>query len=255
MAKFKMISINYTNECAKQPRCSFCYLKKAELFQRLRDKEKKRKDYFLMPSDLYQWLEKTEQVAIAYNGLGVAFLNGLLQSCFSFVKDKKLIVNITTNPEFLVPQIVALFKRWKVKMVALSLDPEKCSLDRWMEKAKLLKEYGIKVGANILMLDEVFPEVSKILERIHKLCYQIHLLRPKFYTTKISLEKRKELIWLLKQKYKNLFIDECFKWEFTGEPCSRGKDFISINADGTISLCSFDIYRNNLKNLKKCPFI
>lgn len=257
--KFKMVSINYTNACAKKPRCSFCYLKKAELFQRLKEEsgleEKRPFRNAYMPSELFQWLDKTEQIAIAFNGLGIAMLNELLRTCQTQIKERKLIVNITTNPEFLVQQIVALFKRWKVKMVALSLDPEKCSLDLWIEKAKLLKEYGIKVGANILMLDEVFPGVSKTLERIHKLCYQIHLLRPKFYKTKISLEKRKELIWLLKQKYKNLFIDECFKWEFTGEPCSRGKDFISINADGTTSLCSFDIYRNNLKNLKKCPFI
>lgn len=256
--KFKMISINYTNECAKKPRCSFCYLKKAELYDRLVNPEHPvmYNDAF-MPSELYKWLELTEQISIAFNGLGIAFLNNLLSSCHTMVKEKRLIVNITTNPEFLVQQIVALFKRWKVTMVALSLDPEKCSVDLWLEKAKLLKKYGIKVGANILMLDEVYPETSKILERIHKLCYQIHLLRPKFYKTKISLGKRKELIWLLKQKYKNLFIDECFKWEFTGEPCSRGKDFISINANGKVSLCSFDIYGDGKlgEQLKQCPFI
>ena len=252
-----MISINYTNECAKKPRCSFCYLKKAELYQRLKDKKEPMNHILYMPSELYKWLGMTEQIAIAYNGLGIAFLNNLLSSCQTLIKEKKLIVNITTNPEFLAPQVAALFKRWKVKMVALSLDPEKCSLDLWMEKAKLLKDYGIKVGANILMLDEVYPEIAKTLERIHKLCYQIHLLRPKFYKTKIPLKKRKELIWLLKQKYKKLFIDECFKWEFTGKPCSRGKDFISINADGRVSLCSFDIYGEGKLNekLKKCPFI
>ena len=94
-------------------------------------------------------------------------------------------------------------------------------------------------------------------QRNHKSCCQIYLLRPKFYKTKIPVKKRKELIWLLKQKYKNLFIDECFKWEFTGEPCSRGKDFISLNADGRISLCSFDIYEDGKlsERLKKCPFI
>lgn len=255
-----MISINYTNECAKKPRCSFCYLKRAELYRRLKQEcevEETRRPFkdAYMPSEWFKWLESTEQVAIAFNGLGIAFLNNLLSSCQSTIKNRRLIVNITTNPEFLLPQIAALFKRWKVKMVALSLDPEKCSLKLWIEKAKLLKELGIKVGANILMLDEVFPTVSKTLKKIHKLCYQIHLLRPKFYTTKIPLEKRKELIWLLKQKYKNLFIDECFKWEFTGEPCNRGKDFISINADGSVSLCSFDIYGENKKDIEKCPFI
>ncbi len=126
-----------------------------------------------------------------------------------------------------------------------------------MNSAYRIRSAGIKAGANILMLDEMYSKIDKILEKIHEGCYQIHLLRPKFYKTKIPVKKRKELIWLLKQKYRNLFIDECFQWEFTGKPCSRGKDFISVNANGTTSLCSFDIYRTGKldERLKKCPFI
>lgn len=252
--KFKMVSINYTNNCAKKPRCSFCYLKRAEVFGKLSEKKPPKKNIF-DSREFKELLGRTEQVAIAYNGLEISYLNHLLKLCFPRVKKGKLIVNITTIPRFLSETIVALFKHWKVEMVALSLDPEKCNLNSWILKARLLRKFKIKVGVNILMLDEVFPNVSDIIEKIHKLCYQIHLLRPKFYKTEISVKKRKELVWLLKQKYRNLFIDECFKWEFTGVPCGRGKDFISINADGTTSLCSFDIYRINRRNIKRCPYI
>jgi len=246
--KFKMLSVNYTNQCIKNPRCSFCYLKKQELLDRLLDKPAFHQNYWDVPLKL---LRDTEQIAIAYNGLGIMALKLWLteaQNC-------KTIANITTNPKFLTPPVIALFKREKVKMVALSLDPEKCRVDFWIRKAKELRRKGLKVGANILMLDEVFKNIAKVLVRIFPFSDQIHLLRPKFYTTKIPLEDRRDLIFLLKQQHKNLFIDECFRWEFTGEPCGRGKDFLSINADGSTSLCSFDLAREGIKNLKKCPYI
>ncbi len=125
--KYKMVSINYTNECAKKPRCSFCYLKKAELFDRISE-FKVVKSLIIAPMDFYKFAEQSEQIAIAYNGLKIAYLNTLLDYCQLLVKEKGLIINITTNPQFLEPQVIALFKRWKVKMIALSMDSEKCNL-------------------------------------------------------------------------------------------------------------------------------
>jgi len=249
--KYKMISINYTNECKKKPRCSFCYLKKASIFSKLKEtKEAFRYSNGFSP-EIYDLLKQTEQVAVAFNGLKVLELIGILEDC----KRQEVIINVTTNPEFLNQSMLALLRVRGVSMIALSLDPEKGTVKEWIECAKEIKRFKFKVAANILMLDEMFSKVPDILKRIQQYCYQIHLLKPKFYKTKIPLEKRKEMIWLLKQKYKKLFIDECFKWEFLDEPCSRGKDFISINADGTKSLCSFDIYGEDKKKIKKCPYI
>ena len=250
--QYKMVSINYTNNCAKFPRCSFCYLTKAKVFQKLKEGKKVRNNYWSWIPALEKLLDVTEQVAIAYNGLELKMFIDLLETCTSH---KRLIVNITTNPLFINQAIVALFKRYKVKMVALSLDSEKCNVKEWIKKARLLRKKLIQVGANILMLDEVYYQLPSILKKIKGYCGQIHLLRPKFYKTKIPLKKRKEMIFLLKQQYPKLFIDQCFKFEFQNIPCTRGKEFISLNANGILSLCSFDIYQDNKKNLKKCPYI
>lgn len=254
--KYKMISINYTNECFKKPRCSFCYLKKEKIINKLM-KTENRKDIwsmFAFTSDSRMgMIKETKQVAIAYNGVEIHKLIRIIEAC-AF---EDVIVNITTNPDFVTSQIAGLFQRLGIKMVALSLDSEKCgaSLKNWTNAAELLQEKGIKIGANILMLDEMFGRISKVLKVISSFCHQIHLLRPKFYKTEIPERKRLAMIFLLKSQYSNLFIDQCFRFELLKEPCTRGKDFISLNADGSVSLCSFDLYRNNLKNLKKCPYI
>ncbi|MCK4307272.1 hypothetical protein KAW50_03480 [candidate division WOR-3 bacterium] len=215
----------------------------------MKDQDSRVYHYVNIVDDLAQ---QAQQVSIAYNGLELEFLVNILDE---LRWSKGNIVNITTNPMFLNEPLLALFARYKVKMIALSLDKEKCTVNEWILKAKEVKTWSIKVGANILMLDEMYNKIPDVLKKIHKYCDQIHLLRPKFYTTKIPLEKRKEMVFLLKQRYKNLFIDECFRWEFLGKPCRRGKDFISINPDGSVSLCSFDLLDDNDKNLKKCPYI
>ncbi len=250
----KMLSVTYTYECIKKPRCSFCYLKKEKLARGLMEDSPLRYPWeWVFPVDKRDKLFlRAKQVAIAYNGLGITALISIIGKA----QYSKCIINITTNPEFLNEPVIALFKRFKVKMIALSLDSEKCkTLKPWIKAAKDLRKKGIKVGANILMLDGMWKKVNRILNKVSPYCHQIHLLRPKFVEVKVPLKQRKEMTFLLKQKHKNLFIDECFRWEFTGRPCSRGKDFLSLNPDGSTSLCSFDIYRDNRKNLKKCPYI
>jgi len=255
--KLKMVSINYTNECAKKPRCSFCYLMREKLVNKLMRKNTKRllqETLLGFNSEVSELIKQTEQVAIAYNGLEVKKLLEIILSCAW--ENENLVINITTNPDFVTPQIAALFARHKVKMVALSLDSEKCKdLNSWISAAELLKKNRILVGANILVLDEMWSRLPKILKTVNPYCYQIHLLRPKFYKTKIPKDRRLTMLFLLKSQYPNLFIDQCFRFELLGIPCTRGKDFYSVNANGSISLCSFDLYRDNLQNLKECPYI
>lgn len=245
-----MISITYTNDCAKKPRCSFCYLKKQSFLNKLLEKEQGTFDIWKHD----RLIAQAEQVAIGYNGVELYNLIIILVH----LRSGDLIVNITTSPEFVSEHLVALFKNLGVAMVALSLDPEKGNLKEWLKVAKLLQRKNLLIGANILMLDEVYHQLPNILKKIGKECpaaTQIHLLRPKFYKSKIPLEKRKEMIFLLKQKYKNLFIDQCFRFEFQGFPCTRGKDFISINADNSRTFCSFDLTGEAKVDLKKCPYI
>lgn len=231
-----MLSINYTNKCAKAPRCSFCYLK-----------YKKQKEEFNYVQDI----PPTQQVAIAYNGINI---QGLIK--IFWLTEKNSIINITTNPSFLDGNICALFRKHEVKMVALSLDNEKGTIGEWVEKARLLKKAKILVGANILMTEEMFESINKTIKKINKVADQIHFLRPKFYDFKTGKEIRKEMLWLLCQKYKNAFIDQCFKNEFEGAPCTRGIDFACLNPDNSYSLCSFDdetFYSSQLKKLKIKP--
>lgn len=248
--KFKVASINYTNECIKKPRCSFCYLRQEDIFAKLKPSPPDSNlDGTMLINE--KVLKQAEQIAIAYNGIHFEWLINIIDAA----KILSRYVHVTTNPLFVERPHLALLKNHKVIMISLSLDPEKCNITQWLQKARMVRSLKLKVGANILMLDSVYPKIAKIIKMISPLCNQMHLLRPKFYQHKISLEKRKELIWLLKQKYKNLFIDECFRNEFQNKPCRRGKDFISINADGSVSLCSFDIYRENKPNIIKCPYI
>ena len=245
--KYKMVSITYTNDCLKNPRCSFCYLNRHDLLNKIGGINE---EFNIHDHD--KILQNTEQVAIAFNGIYLFKLIRIFDKLHQF---DNLKINLTTNPEFLNEGLIAIFKKFgKVKMVALSLDPEKGSIGNWLKWAKKLKKKKIKVGANILMLDSVYRILPKILDSVFSVSDQIHLLRPKFYKSKIPLEVRRNLIFLQTQKYKNIFIDECFKNEFLGVPCGRGKTFVSINANNQVTPCSFDLYPDK-KRVKICPYI
>jgi len=202
----------------------------------------------------------TEQIAIAYNGVGINLLRRISQDCRE--KNPRVILNVTVNPEFVSSHLPFILKTLKFKMVALSLDTEKCGSEsllppsRWIQAALDLRKEKLLVSANILMTDEMYPVIDRIIEAIAPYCKQIHLLRPKFYEQKLGLSERRAKIFLIKNRWKKLiFIDQCFRFEFFNEPCTRGKDFVSINPDGSLSLCSFDIHRENKKKLKMCLYI
>jgi hypothetical protein len=261
MKKYKMVSVNYTTECIKNPRCSFCYLKKQRVLDLLKSNNSIESHWNDLLGTLENLLPKTEQIAIAYNGVDffrLALLVDLVSGRMKQLK-QKIVINITTNPEFVQihhAKYIRLMNDYsKIGMWALSLDEEKISVSNWIKKAKDIKQTS-KVGANILMTDKMFGKIHQVLEKIAPYADQIHLLRPKNYKVSLPVELRKEIVFMLKSRYKNLFVDECFNWEFTGVPCSRGKDFVSINPDGSISKCSFD--GNNIYSkgrLTKCPFI
>ena len=268
--KYKMISIIPSYECSKKPRCSFCYLKQEKIISALLGNKEKFKGIWNSTHPYQQDLIKnTEQVAIAYNGTDILGLKRIVED-IRLITREKVIINLTINPRSLNLNLVALFK-YNLKidgMITLSLDSEKLDLknlnsiacenglEKWIKANGNLRQFKFKVGANILMLDSMFSKLPIILKNIAPITDQIHLLRPKFYESKIPLEKRKQMIFLLKQQYKRkLFIDQCFRFEFQGIQCTRGKDFLSINPDNTVSLCSFDLYREGKKNLKKCPYI
>lgn len=255
-----MVSINYTTECIKNPRCSFCYLKKQRILDLLKSNNPIEQDWDDLLSTIEKLLPRTEQFAIAYNGIDffrLALLVDLIMVRSRQLK-QKLVINITTNPEFIKIHHVQYLNRitdyGKIGMWALSLDEEKISVSNWIKKAKLIKRIS-KVGANILMTDRMFVKINRVLEKIAPYANQIHLLRPKNCKVSLPVELRKSIVFMMKSRYKNLFVDECFNWEFTGKHCSRGKDFVSINPDGSISKCSFDGNNIHKGRLTKCPFI
>ncbi len=265
--KYKMISIEYTLDCLKKPYCSFCYLKRERAFDSLSPKNIITRwsgkgglfeSYRELRKAITFRIENTEQIAIAYNGRWIGDLITLVEECRT--KNPGVVINITTNPAFVTSQIVAVFQNIKIEMVALSLDFEKCDkqLKNWKKAAELLKTKSIKIGANILMLDSMFSKISQVLEEVNPYCQQIHLLRPKFYKTKISKAKRKRLLFMLKQipRYRSkLYVDQCFRFELFGTPCTRGEDFAAVHPDGQVTPCSYELSKYPKKKLKKCPFI
>lgn len=257
-----MLSINYTTECRKNPRCSFCYLKKQRVLDLLKSDNPIEKDWDQLLMTVNKLTPKVQQFAIAYNGIDLWRLIALVEMISNrCVIEKRLaMINITTNPEFIDTHHIRYLNKIsacnQLGMWSLSLDEEKCTINEWIKKAKIVKKCGKKVGANILMTDSMFRKIENVLKRIAPYADQIHLLRPKYIKVKIPARIRKPMLFVLKSIYKNLYVDECFNWELTGKPCSRGKDFVSVNPDGSISKCSFD--GNNIYSkgrLRKCPFI
>jgi hypothetical protein len=207
----------------------------------------------------YQDFFKAEQIAFAYNGFEIVELLKVIDYLRN-EDSKNPIFNVTTNPKFIELALAKTFKRVGIKMIALSFDPEKCkTIYSWIKAAKICNEAGLKVSANILMLDRVFKNIGSIVLGIEQYCEQIHLLRPKYYQTKISKKDRKGIIYVLKSAFpKKILIDQCFKWELFGKPCTRGKEFLALHPNGVVSLCSFDSEPyNKLRKVedKKCPFI
>lgn len=253
--KYKMISIEYTYDCLKKPPCSFCYLRRERTFHQLRSSPALF-DFGYLKEQFRTKIQEAEQIAIGFNGIWISDFLGLVSACREI--NPGVVINLTTCPDFITPGFSALLKKNRIGLVALSLDFEKCDwkLENWLAASRLLKEKLIRVGANILMTDPMFSQISKVIKTVEPYCQQIHLLRPKFYRTKIQKEKRKRLIFLLKQQYLGkLHVDQCFRFELLGIPCTRGKDFLAIHPNGSITPCTFELSSDSAKKLTKCPFI
>lgn len=268
MNKLKLVSINYTWDCFRNPRCHFCYVNKYKIVSMLKEK-KVADEKFWEEGGLwnYNCLKNTEQVSIAYNGVQVRDLINLTSAIWQ-LDGGKTILNITTHPDFVTPQIVGLFdKLFRVSMVCLSLAPDASwlkQLKSWENAVDLIKKSGIKIATNILMLNESYNLLAdklKDFEEVFKVCSQVHFLRPKLYKLRVPLEQRKNMLALFRLRYPNVFIDECFKQEFEGAPCRRGEEFVAINPDGMVTACSFDNEPfdkktpENSKTLERCPFL
>jgi len=248
--KWKVISINFSYDCAKTKRCKNCYF---ELAQKIKGSKTSPK---IWESWIFSVFQNTEQVALSYNGKDFVTFIEILDRVNHYNVGAK--VNITTRPEFLTDGKIAYFGKNKVNSITLSLDIpilKKKNLNDFNSCIDKIKKVGMVPCVSILMFDNSWSTINKVLPLLSKNIKQIHLLRPKYYTTKISKEKRSSMLFLLKQVDKRIFVDQCFNFELNGIPCTRGSDFVSINPDASVSLCSFDFKRENKFHLTKCPFI
>ena len=241
--KTKVIAVNMSTECIKEPRCSFCYQKDL--------KYKPKEGYWLglasiISSKVHEWKkqEDVEKVVVAleYSGYN---LDVLLEHEWYFTgsyRNEKAITEITmtTMPQAVTETLCGAVAKWGCKAISLSYDSEKVrdSFD-WIEKAELIKNAGMLVGCNYLMEEIPFTIPEGVLNHAD----QINLLSMK-PTGKLpikALEYVVKYVGELRSKGHEVVVDNCLGVQMgLISECKRGKDFVHLLPNGEFKDCCFE---------------
>lgn len=218
--EMKLISISLSSNCIKEPRCSFCYNQA---------KHYRYNGYNISNSlsNIQKKYPKVE-IAIEYSGLHLDYqLHYGIEQNFT----------LTTMPQIITETFVKCIKGCGCKAISLSFDSQKCSIDEWIAKAKIVTSFGLPVSCNYLIEHIPMNIPSKLLKN----CDQLNLLTMK-PTGKLS-DKELKIIKLeilsLQRNYK-VVVDNCLGVQLGYiKECKAGKDFIHILPNGNIEPCSF----------------
>jgi len=215
----KMISISLSYSCIKNPRCYFCFLK-----------DNIDGDHYYLGREHFSNLkgfDKNTVICYEYNGYNIKDV----LHCYH--ENEK---TMTTMPLAVSKVMCGAVHKHGVNAIALSYDKEKCSSPaEWLFKAKMIKDAGMKVSCNYLLIDEekeVEPEIIKFADQLNLLSY-----KPS------GRLRNPELIDLRIQMYKNFLpvaVDSCIGVQLgLIDRCKAGEDFIHIMPDGLTTDCCF----------------
>jgi hypothetical protein len=216
--QMKMVAVSLSDECVKEPRCSFCYA----------SGKSRKADSFKVIMALHKYHGTT--ACFEYSGYGL----GTLTEWHYGEQDWTM----TTMPELVTETLCGAIKAWGVTALAISMDSEKATVSEWIGKAKIAKAAGLPVSCNYLI--EQIP--TAISPELLSATDQLNLLVKK-PTGKLE-QKQLDILELEIEQYKQLTkitTDACLGVQLgLTKDCGKGRDFIHLAPDGTKHECSFE---------------
>lgn len=248
MKRFDCASIHLFKECNMN--CSFCY----------RPKEHREEKTLQFWKELIPYFKELEIPQVAAGGGEPLMRPNWIKELAKTCKENGLYFNFTTNGKLIQKVPLDTFK--DVSMISISFDSEKIkdALDyvEFCDNIEYLQlNYpSLRIGVNYLcdevgikMLDfwtKQFLEYHK-LDRVFALC-------PKNIKTNILKYRLKYIA--LTAKYPTFMVDdltksiiESGKYSSWKHPCHFGK-IVSIDEEGNVGGCSFDLGKVNCLKLK-----
>ncbi len=220
--KTKLISINLSNNCIQEPKCSFCYLSGKEY-----------KSSWKMHNIIDKYANKKTTVCIEYNGYNLSYI---FKNWYLFSDYK---VTMTTMPCVITNTFCGAMKHLGVKAISLSYDSQKViSPQEWFVKAQLIKQNKINLGCNFLIEKipfEIPNEIIRVSDQLNLLSLKpIGKFTKKQLTfIKLKIEQLKSLI--------PITTDNCLGFQLgLINECKKGKDFIHISINGKAKECCFE---------------
>lgn len=219
----KLISVSMGDDCIKNPRCSFCYL---------RNENRDFKKWGVL-NRIPSFADNKEVIiSFEYNGYNL----GLILT--QYFRCSNHILTITTMPQVITDVLCGALKSHNISAISLSYDSEKVNNDSgYIEKINIIKDNNMKACCNYLIEKiptNINPQILKSIDQLNLL-----ILKP---TGKLT-DKELRIIELEIEYYKSILpvaVDNCLGVQlgFIDE-CKRGKDFIHICPDGTVEDCCF----------------
>lgn len=217
----KVIAISLSSDCIQEPRCSFCYQSKKSIHY----------DSFQLFMAIHELSRKfpTATLTFEYSGYN---LGSLLMDNPSLAPNP---VTLTTMPKVITKVLCSAVAKHHVSAIALSYDSQKVSLvEEWVEKAKIIKEAGMKVSCNFLLESTI-----QVPEGILRTTDQLNLLTLK-PTGKVKAPQALEVMIQFCKQFVPVAVDNCLGYQLGYiKRCGAGVDFCHIRPDGKVIDCCF----------------
>ena len=212
----KSIAVSMSSRCVSN--CTFCYRKQT------RDAER-----FYLSCAVRKLARENPGATVCweYNGWNLRLLE-------TFLYESPTTQTLTTMPLLVDRPLARYLVDHDISAVALSYDSQKCTEIQWIEKAKILKEAGLKVSCNFLLEPGwTFPlDILTYADQVNFLSF-----KP---TGKVEELTAVKAIIELVRCLKPVATDNCLAVQLgTAPDCGRGRDFIHVLSDGTNEDCSF----------------
>lgn len=238
-----ILSVTPTNKCDKEKRCKYCYLSQ-------KTGEAPFDQLYKKMSELLE-IHKPSVVTFAYNkGFSPDLFGKLLERAHSQAE-----VSVTLQPECII-FLESIINN--IDYMALSLNTSNLNeIDIRAITDELRSKKTIKIGVNFLMNE--LPALRDVMAFFRKYqdCFeQFHFLLPKKHYITYEPKDAITIIKVMKMMFPGkVFVDECLKTIITNTPCSRNGNLLSLNADASVTMCSFADNDDKDILVERCPYL
>ncbi len=238
-----ILSVTPTNKCDKENRCEYCYLSQ-------KTEEASFEQLYQKMSELLE-IHKPSIVTFAYNkGFSPDLFGKLLERAH---RQAEVSVTLQTDCIMVFESIIK-----DIDYVALSLNTSNLNeVDIESITNELRRKKNIKIGINFLLNE--LPTLRDIITffKNQQDCFeQFHFLIPKKYCIPYELEDAINIIKIMKMMFPGkVFVDECLKTIITNTPCSRNGNLLSLNADASVTMCSFADNVDERIIVERCTYL